>query len=168
VIEEAIAARIEPLSAARISSFREALDKVAREGRYLAMLEAPPLALVAPFVLDNLAAGAVYYVAIVSEHVVGWADIIPSRIPIYSHGGTLGMGVLPRFRGQGLGKRLIEACIARAWENGLARIQLEVRADNHAALRLYEKCGFRREGIKVRAMRFDGQDFDAVHMALLR
>jgi ribosomal protein S18 acetylase RimI-like enzyme len=161
-------ASIEPLDARLIGSFREALDAVARERRYLAMLEAPPVDMVARFVLDNLSTGAVYYVAVAERRVVGWADIIPSRIPVYSHGGTLGMGVLPAFRGRGLGKLLMKACIAGGWESGLARIQLEVRADNQPAIRLYESQGFRREGIKLRAMRFDGRDFDAVQMALLR
>lgn len=46
--------------------------------------------------------------------------------------------------------------------------QLEARADNLAAIRLYEKLGFVREALKCNAMRFDGVYFDSVQMSLLQ
>jgi ribosomal protein S18 acetylase RimI-like enzyme len=159
---------IVPISSAHARSFRDALDTVARERRFLVMLEAPPLELVAAFVRDNVANGVPHFVALVDAQVMGWADIVPSRLPAWAHCGTLGMGVVPEYRSQGVGRRLLEACIAAAWARKLTRIQLEVRADNEHAIRLYERQGFIREGIKRRAMLFDGEYFDAWQMALLR
>jgi len=48
------------------------------------------------------------------------------------------------------------------------RIELEVFASNVAAIRLYEKLGFRREGLKRRFRILDGFYGDNIMMALLR
>jgi putative acetyltransferase len=62
----------------------------------------------------------------------------------------------------------MQACIAKAWTQGLTRIELQARADNHAAIRLYERLGFRHEGRKRHAMCFGGVYHDTVAMGLLR
>lgn len=157
-----------PLTIEHIPSFREALDQVARERRYLAIIEAPPLEQVAAFVDENVKKGVAQYVALSAGEVVGWADVVPAWAYGFSHRGGVGMGVLPRFRGQGIGRRLLEACIARCWENGLTRIELEVRVDNGIAVRLYERLGFKREGVKRQGIRIEGDYHDTLIMALLR
>ena len=55
----------------------------------------------------------------------------------------LSMGVVPQWRGHGLGADLLGAVIADAADAGLAAISLSVERDNYAA-RLYERFGFRR------------------------
>lgn len=47
-------------------------------------------------------------------------------------------------RGQGVGGALLAACARLARRRGCDRIQLEVRPDNAAAIRLYEREGFAR------------------------
>jgi RimJ/RimL family protein N-acetyltransferase len=74
---------------------------------------------------------------------------------------------LPEFRGRGIGARLLSAVFQKARVKAVTRIELEARVDNHVAIRLYEKAGFRREGIKRNGMRFDGQYHDTVLMAAL-
>ncbi|MEP6483750.1 MAG: GNAT family N-acetyltransferase [Rudaea sp.] len=49
-------------------------------------------------------------------------------------------------RGQGVGERLIDAVERAAAERGSTRLRLEVRQDNPAAIRLYEKRGYSRTG----------------------
>lgn len=159
---------IAPIAAAHVPSFHKALDTVAREASYLAMVEAPPLEQVAAFVDENIRKGIAQFVALHGDEVVGWADIVPAWAAGVAHRGSVGMGVLPAYRGQGLGRRLLEACIARSWANGLTRIELEVRVDNLRAARLYEKLGFVAEGVKRRGMRIDGRYVDTIAMALLR
>ena len=78
------------------------------------------------------------------------------------------MGVLPDYRRRGLGEALLRACIAKAKVKGITRVELEARADNVAAIRLYEKLGFVHEALKRNAMRFDGVYFDSVQMSLLQ
>jgi GNAT superfamily N-acetyltransferase len=45
-------------------------------------------------------------------------------------------------RGGGIGRRLVEACIERARQQGCQRIQLDCNERNHNALSLYEAVGF--------------------------
>ena len=47
-------------------------------------------------------------------------------------------------RGVGLGEALLKAVEHAAREHGCAWLRLEVRQDNAAAIRLYERSGFRR------------------------
>ena len=54
-----------------------------------------------------------------------------------------GFGVVPAWRGRGLGRRLMSELVARARAAGLRRLSLEVLAGNTAALRLYERAGMR-------------------------
>jgi len=50
--------------------------------------------------------------------------------------------VLAEHRGQGLGRRLMEAVLERAREAGCSAVSLEVRSDNPIARRLYQSLGF--------------------------
>ncbi|MFO1217126.1 MAG: GNAT family N-acetyltransferase [Burkholderiaceae bacterium] len=159
---------IVPIALTHAAAFRAALDVVAREKKYLAMVEAPPLEQVEAFVRSNVERGIAQFVAVQNDRVLAWADIVPSASHGIAHRGSLGMGVLPEFRGRGLGRAVLNACIAKAWTNGLERVDLEVRADNSPAIQLYTALGFRREGIKERGMRVDGAYFETVLMGLLR
>ena len=51
--------------------------------------------------------------------------------------------VAPAARGQGLAQALIGAAEAEARRRGLSAMHLEVREDNLAALKLYNKLGYR-------------------------
>ena len=150
------------------ASYRACLDVVARERMYLAQVEALPLERIKEFVQDSVKNDAVQFFAIDGEKVIGWADIFPSWAHAVAHCGSLGMGVLAEYRGQGIGQQLLQSCIQKAWIKGITRIELEARADNLAAIALYEKCGFKHEALKRNAMRFDGAYFNAVQMSLLR
>lgn len=165
---ERIVTVVVPIAIEHAASFHRCLDIVARERKYLAQVQALPLDRVEGFVRDSVANDAVQFVAVDADTVVGWADIFPAWAEAIAHCGSLGMGVLPEYRGQGLGRKLLEACITKAWDKGLTRIELEARADNQSAIALYEKLGFEHEALKRRAMRFDGQYFDSVQMALLK
>lgn len=156
------------IAEADAESFRACLDTVAREKRYLAQTEALPLARIQGFVKDSVAQDAVQFVAMDGGRVVGWADIFPGWAQAVTHTGTLGMGVHPDYRGRGLGRRLLQACIDKAWRQGITRVTLEARADNLPAIRLYESLGFQQEALKPKALRFDGVYFDAVQMRLLK
>ena len=150
------------------ASYRACLDIVAREKKYLAQIEALPLERIEGFVKESVATDAIQFFALNQDEVIGWADIFPAWAHAVSHCGSMGMGVHPSYRGQGLGGRLLAACIQKAWTKGLTRIELEARADNEAAIALYEKFGFKHEALKAQAMRFNGEYFDAVQMRLLR
>ncbi len=52
------------------------------------------------------------------------------------------LAVLPEFRGQGIGRRLLEETHRRAAELGCCKVTLEVRRDNHRAQLLYRSMGY--------------------------
>jgi len=54
------------------------------------------------------------------------------------------MYVRPRFRGRGLGRRLVEHLSDVARGHGLDRVRLETGIHQTDAIALYEKCGFAR------------------------
>ncbi len=158
---------IAPIDLCHASGFHACLDAVAREKSFLAQTEALPLSRIEAFIQDSVTHDAAQFVALDGERVVGWADIFPHWAPALAHCGRLGMGLLPSHRGQGLGRQLLVACISKAGSNGITRIELEARADNHRAIRLYEQLGFVHETLKKYAMRFDGAYHDAAQMCLL-
>jgi len=158
---------IVPMQRRHIAGFREVLDAVARERRYLAFLEAPPLARVRRFVLGNLKSGAPQFVAVDDGRVVGWCDVTPKTHETLSHSGVLGMGVAASLRGRGIGSALLRATLDAALARGLVRIELVVRVDNQRAIGLYRRCGFEIEGTLRHYLVVDGAEYDALQMARL-
>jgi len=156
-----------PIAEEHIVGFHSSLDRVARERRYLAFLEAPPLPETEAFVRKNIAQHNPQFVAVEANTVVGWCDITPMERVVFAHCGSLGMGVIPEYRGKGIGRRLIEVTLNAARAKGLARIDLQVREDNIPALSLYQRFGFVIEGVKRQAFCVDGSYFNLVSMALL-
>lgn len=159
--------RIEPMTEKHIEGFYRALDTVARERTYLTLLEAPPLEDTRKFALSSIVGGNVYLVALDGGELVGWCDIRRHFFPSRAHCGSLGMGLLPAYREQGLGGCLIEAAIAQAREARMIRIELGVHADNARAIRLYERVGFVREGVSRDAFCVDGVYKGVINMALI-
>jgi ribosomal protein S18 acetylase RimI-like enzyme len=76
------------------------------------------------------------------------------------------MGVLRAYRGKGIGRRLVEATIAKARELGLEKIELNVYSSNDAAIALYRSLKFVDEGRKVRGRLMDGIYDDVIIMGL--
>lgn len=67
--------------------------------------------------------------------------------PYHTHGRLIGNVVVhPDYRGQGIGRALMERAIAAAKDRAIRWIGLEVRASNAIACGLYERLGFRTVG----------------------
>ena len=159
--------RIEPMTLDCVEGYRRALDVVARERKYLTMLEAQPEPDTLRFVKSNLENGNPMMVALAGDKVIGWCDVRREFFPSRAHRGTLGMGLLPEWRGRGVGRRLLEATLAQARRSGFKRIELDVHADNPRAISLYERAGFVREGIVRDASLIDGVFRNAILMAIV-
>jgi RimJ/RimL family protein N-acetyltransferase len=151
-----------------VEGFHACLDSVARERKYLAQVEAPPLDKVREFVTQSVADNSAQYVAVLQGRVIGWCDVFPHWAYAIKHVGTLGMGIQAEYRGQGLGRALLLQTLEHALKNGLLRVTLEAREDNVRAIRLYESVGFKHEGQAQCALRFDGKFYTGVKMALLQ
>ena len=107
---------------------------------------------------------ATMFVALDGETVVG-----NLFIELASYGvADLGMSVAADHRGRGVGSALMEEGIGWARRVGAHKIALQVWPHNEAALALYRKFGFEREGLLRRHYpRKSGELWDAVVMGLL-
>lgn len=74
-----------------------------------------------------------------------------------AHCGELGIGLEPEFRRQGLGRRMMQAALAKARLLGLKRLEADCFADNAAAVGLLLACGFVEEGRRPKAILKDGK-----------
>lgn len=159
--------RIVPTDERYVEGLNRALDVVARERRYIGFLEGPPVESTRSLVRHVLSGQGVQRLAIADDdQIVGWCDIIRNTLEGFRHAGRMGMGVLPDYRGAGLGRRLLTNTLDAARAIGIERVELEVFASNASAIALYRRMGFTVEGTKRRARKLDGDYDDDVIMAL--
>ena len=159
--------RIIPTGEQFVEGLAAVLDFVAKEHRYIGFTEGPSVEGVRQFIRSIVEGAGVQMLAVDGDSVVGWCDIMSNPIEGFRHVGRLGMGLLPGFRGRGLGRRLAVETIRAARAAGMERIELEVFASNARAIALYKSLGFVIEGVKVRSRKLGGQYDDNVCMALL-
>lgn len=67
-------------------------------------------------------------------------------------GAIQNVGVVPSYRGLGLGRALVRRALIGFYQEGLRRVFLEVTAENDGAVRLYRELGFRRSKILYKAV----------------
>ena len=77
------------------------------------------------------------------------------------------IGIVQASTGQGVGTQLFMAMEDWARQQGILRLELTVMTHNHAAVSLYQKCGFEIEGTMRRTMFIDGDYIDEYMMAKL-
>jgi ribosomal protein S18 acetylase RimI-like enzyme len=117
-------------------------------------------------VKENIASGQVQIVALDGHQVIGWCDILRPKMPALSHVGSVGIGILPEYRGRGIGRKLMETAIDMAFRSGIERIELGVYASNRNAIGLYRSLGFIDEGKMARKAKIDGVYLDMLNMVL--
>ncbi len=99
-----------------------------------------------------------YVAEVEGAEVLGYAGL--------DHGGDVAdimtVAVTPAARGHGLGRRLLDELEARAVARRAASVMLEVRADNAAAIALYERAGY--AVVSTRRRYYQPGDVDALVM----
>lgn len=101
-----------------------------------------------------------YYIAAEGPdgELLGWAGVLV----IAETAEIMTVGVVPRARRAGTGRRMLDRLLAEAITRGAAEAFLEVRADNDAARALYRTAGFDEVGL--RRGYYAGGTVDAVTM----
>ncbi len=80
---------------------------------------------------------------------------------------VIGMMVRGNVQGKGVGRSLVDACIARARASrGMVLLTLNVTASNTTAVHLYESVGFKRHGRLERVICVDGVYYTKDAMSL--
>jgi len=103
----------------------------ARLGRIHLMLSTTPLRFLLLFRIKG-------FIARYNGEIAGMAYIIDKW---YKHEKILGIFICDKYQNKGIGTRLLTRLL-----EGEDTVELNVRADNFAAIRMYEKIGFTREG----------------------
>ncbi len=83
------------------------------------------------------------------EGYCGTVQGVMDRGPI---GAIQNLGVVPNYRGQGLGRALVRQALEGFYQAGLRRAYLEVTAENSSAIRIYRTLGFRRSKTLYKAV----------------
>jgi RimJ/RimL family protein N-acetyltransferase len=113
------------------------------------------------------AGSSMILVAEVDGQLVGYLMVIAGNAFRNKHSAYIVIGISKKFRGQGIGKALFIALDKYAVENNLHRLELTVMTSNLAAIRLYERAGFVKEGVKKDSLLVNGKYADEYYMAKL-
>jgi RimJ/RimL family protein N-acetyltransferase len=143
----------------------DALEPVAADGRLIAT-EVPldRERMRAAFAGTIAAPDGTIFVAVCDERIVGSLGLRRA----FGGPAEIGMSLIAEHRGRGIGGRMMERAIAWARAHGYHKLELSVYPWNAAALALYEKFGFEREGyLKKHLRRRNGELWDVVAMGLL-
>lgn len=96
-------------------------------------------------IFDSVKNGYYFFVAQDNqENTLGYVGISV----VLDEGYIANVATHPLYRQMGVGMLLVRRLFSLARKKGLSFVTLEVRASNEKAISLYEKCGFKNEGIR--------------------
>lgn len=97
---------------------------------------------------------AIYFVAVFNGQVVGYGGLWK----IFDEGHITNIAVHPEFRLCGIGSKIMEKILEVCNFNSIRSLTLEVRKTNISAQKLYQKYGFRTEGVRRKYYSDTGED----------
>ncbi len=101
------------------------------------------------------------------HHLTGYMFAIGGSARRNSHAAYLVIGILPEYRGKGVGTQLFQQLEKWAAAQGISRLELTVVIENEAGLALYKKQGFEVEGTKRQSLKINGRLVDEYYMSKL-
>ena len=106
--------------------------------------------------------------ALFDGKIIGNIDGRARELRRIEHRVSFGMSVHPDFKGQGVGKTLLQCFLDFAKNNKvIEKVELGVIEENTAAYNLYYSQGFREEGRSLKGFYSDeGKYHDEIHMGL--
>lgn len=120
-------------------------------------------------VFNELQEAGLLYIFETDQMQVGMFKLVPLKHR-NSHIVYLGgLAIHPSFSGKGFGQKMMEEIILLVGEMKFLRMELSTSVNNFKAIRLYEKCGFLKEGVLKKFSFFKNEDMfiDEVIMAYL-
>ena len=120
-------------------------------------------------VYDDLMQQSVKYIYHNAVESVGMFKLIPLKYRTAHIAYLGGLAIHPAYAGQGEGKKMLAEILASAGARGFLRIELSVAYINTKAIQLYEKSGFKKEGVlrKYLHLKSEGRFIVELMMAFL-
>lgn len=103
-------------------------------------------------------------VAEVNGDIVGFLSAERGFANRIRHSAYIVIGILKEYRGRKIGTELFKELDKWALENKISRLELTVMEHNEGAIRLYEKMGFCKEGLKRYSLKVDGVYINEYYM----
>ncbi len=97
--------------------------------------------------IDTKSKKNLFLVAVVDDKIVGFSRCEGNLLKRFAHKVEFGVCVLKDYWGYGIGKNLLKESITWADANEVKKITLNVLETNEKAIQLYEKFGFKKEGL---------------------
>jgi RimJ/RimL family protein N-acetyltransferase len=117
--------------------------------------------------LRRYAHAAVYVAEREDGALVGRLSVGRDPHPASAHVADVGLMVAIDARRQGVGTSLLQAAVDWARDGGVRKLELHVFPWNEAAIALYDRFGFEREGLRKEHYRRGGEYVDAILMAYM-
>lgn len=148
-----------------------AVDAVAQEGSYI---EAETVAAILDYEgainRHNDVMSRLFFVAEVTteegDEIVGWVHLNLPEAEKLSHTAELTVGLVPDYRGRGIGDILLERGVRWSREHGYEKLYNSVPATNEGAIRFLEERGWETEAVREGHYKINGDYVDEVMMAM--
>lgn len=165
--KEGRAIQIRPARVEDAEMIIEAINQVAAEKRYLTMERFEATDEQERAYIANLADnGDLFLVALHEDRIIGTLTALRARGKYRAHVAEFGLSLLAEYRNSGIGSQLIAILIRWCTVAGIEKLNLEVFHDNARAIALYQKIGFRPEGIRKKQIKIDNHYIDLIQMTL--
>ena len=99
--------------------------------------------------------------------LVGFIWAQRGRLNRIAHTAYVVVGIREAFRGRGLGTAFFQQLVDWARSSGVIRLELTVECPNVGAKALYEKVGFKVEGLRPMSMMVDGRLVGEYYMGMI-
>ncbi|RDW21072.1 GNAT family N-acetyltransferase [Oceanobacillus arenosus] len=100
-----------------------------------------------------------------NNNLIGYLFAIGGNTIKNKHCAYIVIGILANKRGKGIGTQLFVEIEKWALNQGIHRLELTVIVENIAGIKLYEKAGFKIEGIKQDSLFMDDRFVDEYYMS---
>jgi len=106
-----------------------------------------------------------FFVATVSEEVVGWCHVEAPELEKLRHTAKLTIGILSEYQGDGLGSHLLQRGLSWARSNDYEKVYQSVPATNERAIAFLLDLGWEEEARRTDHYKLDEEYVDEVMLA---
>jgi ribosomal protein S18 acetylase RimI-like enzyme len=104
-------------------------------------------------------------IAEIGGKIIANGEVTRGKYKDTRHHGHMGLTVISEYRGQSIGRRIIETLVRESRRAGLKILDVEFLAENETARRAYAKAGFKQAGIIPHKVFRGGKYFDGLIMS---